>query len=131
MDRLHDWEHRWFGFWSEYGPSFSRCPSIREFLRPRSGGSYDCNAVATYLSTAHVIMSTSRMAWPNPFGLSARPTSLSMRTDGVWVWPDDLAEQVEELGVALPTSLLEHMARNGFRPPGVSEQQIQELEWPT
>jgi hypothetical protein len=42
-------------------------------------------------------------------------------TDGVWVWPSELAHYIVEHDVCLPDAFLETMRRNGWRAPGEHE----------
>ena len=49
------------------------------------------------------------------------------RTDGVWLWPGYYAHYVEKYGVDVPQALLDHMARQGWIAPELSEAQVLEL----
>ena len=40
-----------------------------------------------------------------------------LRTDGTWVWPDELAYYIEKYHVELPDEFVRHMAAHGFIPP--------------
>lgn len=53
------------------------------------------------------------------------------RTDGVWRWPEGLAHYVSRHGVKLPPELVEHMARQGFKPPAVDPRKLKEQLAPT
>jgi hypothetical protein len=48
---------------------------------------------------------------------------LKILTDGEWLWPGDLAYYVREYHVALPAEFIEHMRKNGWRPPALSQQE--------
>ncbi|KAB2909167.1 MAG: hypothetical protein F9K40_03960 [Kofleriaceae bacterium] len=41
----------------------------------------------------------------------------TMRTDGVYTWPDHLADYVERYDVALPAAFEQHMEARGWRLP--------------
>lgn len=43
--------------------------------------------------------------------------TMSIRTDGVWEWPGDLAYYIEKYNLCLPKEFLEFMVSKGFRPP--------------
>jgi hypothetical protein len=114
------WPHKWFGYWSEYGQAFGRCPSIDEFVDP--GWRYDNRAgLAAYLANAPVVATTSRFAFPWLRGKGDGRMWVSVRADGEWAWLDDLAYYVAEQGVRLPDSLVAAIEARAFRPPTVEE----------
>ncbi|HEX6872778.1 MAG TPA: hypothetical protein VF163_16905 [Micromonosporaceae bacterium] len=49
------------------------------------------------------------------------------RTDGTWVWPAALAEQVGALGVGPPAGLLDHIAAQGYRLPAAVPEDLARL----
>jgi hypothetical protein len=48
-------------------------------------------------------------------------------TDGVWIWPPDLAYYVRHYHVSLPGEFVAHMRRNGWTLPALSDAQRSEL----
>ena len=126
---LDRWPHRWFGVWREFGAPYSRCPSIHDFVFPTVARSYDAR-LPEYLTGGQTIASTSRSSFPDPFSGARRSGSVSFRTDGVWVWLDDLPDHVENHGVALPTAFLMNIEANQYRPPAVDPSEFSQLEWP-
>lgn len=49
-----------------------------------------------------------------------------VRTDGVYIWPEELAYYVREYGVALPVDFLEHVGERA-RPDRVADSRIDEI----
>lgn len=125
------WPHRWFGVWSEYGDAYKLCPSIRQFVLPGISAGYPRDDIERYLRSAPVVASTSRSNFPNPFTQQRLGGSISFRTDGKWVWLDDLADYVASHDVALPPEWVEEMRDRNFVPPEhVDEEAMAGLEWP-
>ena len=124
------WTHRWFGVWQETGDAYRNCPSITEFIDPGAATQYDIDAVASYLENAQVVATTSRLGFPCAVTGKQFGGSVSYRTDGVWLWLDDLAYYVREHNIRIPDKMLETMQRNNFVPPPVSDVDVEKLEWP-
>ena len=126
-----EWEHRWFGYWREYGPAYSECPSIRDFVDQQVVSNYNKEGLRSYLTSAPIVASTSRINFPCPFTGRRIAGSLSVRTDGEWSWLDDLPDYIEEFGVRLPARFEEKIQDLNFLPPTeVSPEQINALERP-
>lgn len=126
------WPHKWFGCWRECGPEYGRCPSIEEFVDE----SWDYGRrddIVQYLSTAPVVATTSHVAFPWARGPGDDRSSLSYRTDGVWLWLDDLDYYVAEQAVRLPDALVAHIEERDFKPPTDADQSDlspMDLPWP-
>ena len=130
MSFASEWKNRWFGVWREMGAAFSACPSVRDFVGSADWAGYDRDGLVRYLETAQVVASTSRMAFPCVLCGAREGGSLSYRTDGVWLWPDDLPHYISEHSIVPPRSMLEHIASKRYRPPTVSQEQVDQLQWP-
>lgn len=130
MDQINRWPHRWFGIWNEYGPAYANCPSVRDFVCPSVAQSYAQRRLREYLTSAQEVASTSRQNFPSPFSGARRSGSISFRTDGTWLWLDDLPDYIEEHGVAIPAAFLAQIEANNFVPPKVDQEAIAKLEWP-
>lgn len=124
------WDHRWFGIWKEMGNSYAACPSIRSFINPTINAQYDVKRLCNYLETAHVIATTSRRNFPCLITGERFDGSLSCRTDGVWVWWDDLSHYVKEHGLFLPREMSLNVEKNLYMPPPVDGRDIEKLDWP-
>lgn len=129
MSPFADWPHRWFGCWREFGRGFTRCPSIDEFVdegwqHPRRGD------LVRYLSRAPSVAVTSRVAIPWARGEGDGRTSVGYRSDGVWLWFDDLDYYVTEQAVRPPDALVAHVEQNRYRPPRRLRVDRAALDWP-
>jgi hypothetical protein len=124
------WTHRWFGIWKETGKAYEKCPSIEEFIDPDAASRLDREAVSYYLENAQVVATTSRLDFPCAITGKVFSGSISYRTDGVWLWLDDLSHYVREHDVCIPDAMLNTMVKNSFIPPSVAEADIEKLEWP-
>lgn len=52
----------------------------------------------------------------------------AVRTDGVWIWPDDLAHYVARYHVELPAEFLEHGARMHWSARSLTQAELADLE---
>ena len=130
MNNAENWDHAWFGVWKETGPVFKKCPSIHEFIDEKVTDYRDKDKILEYLEKAQVVATTSRLSFPCVLTKKKFTGSLSYRTDGIWLWPDDLAYYVREHHVRLPVKMLETIRLNSYTPPTVSLETIQTLERP-
>jgi hypothetical protein len=127
----HEWAHRWFGYWREYGAAYSECPSIHDFVDQQVVSNYNKEGLRFYLTNAPIVASTSRINFPCPFTGRRVSGSLSARTDGEWNWFDDLPDYIEAFNVRLPAHFEEKIRALNFCPPTeVSLEQINALERP-
>jgi len=120
---IANWPNKWFGFWREYGQAYHRCPSIRDFVNPLISLKYD-------RLTAQVVASTSRSSFPCPFTGERKAGSISIRTDGSWLWLDDLADYIDDYNVVIPANWLTEIEIRSYIPPRVDLSKIQELQQP-
>ena len=110
------------GFFRELRHGQSTGPSIAEAKGGLSGASP--TQVCGYLEAAAVLAATASLAddW---FDDSKKGVAeLGLRTDGVWVWPNDLAYYVKNYQVSLPMDFLEHMAAHNWVPEELSPEQL-------
>lgn len=125
-----NWDHRWFGRWKETGSRFSLCPSIYDFIEPAINSQYNIAGLCRYLEQAQVVATTSRMNFPCVVTGRIYHGSLSSRTDGVWVWWDDLSHYIKEHALVIPDGMLSHIQANHYSPPLVEDVNVKRFEWP-
>ena len=130
MIKIGEWPHRWFGVWKEYGPAFQDCPSIHDFVDHEVAAGYDKVALRRYLTEAEAMAATSRICFPSPFTGKHTGGSICYRTDGEWVWLDDLADYVDQYDVVLPTAFMRNIEKNNHVPPQVDQATMDLLEGP-
>jgi hypothetical protein len=127
-----NWPFKWFGCWRELGSAYSSCPSIEEFVDEDWQYSRRADLV-DYLSSAPIVATTSRMAFPWAKGRGDSRSSVSYRTDGVWLWLDDLDYYVTEQSVRLPDAFVAAIEERHFKPPSdddLGSFNPMDLPWP-
>lgn len=130
MNSLEQWPHRWYGVWLEHGPIYKECPSIRDFVSQDIISHSDKSRLLNYLRNGHVVASTSRSQFPCPFTGVRNTGSISYRTDGTWLWLDDLPEYVEHFNVDIPAALIRFIRENNYTVPYIDPHSLRSLEWP-
>jgi hypothetical protein len=131
IDAITQWPHLWFGVWREYGPRYRNCPSAFSFVDAQLNHTYQKAQLIEYLTSAPVWASTSRRNFPNPFTGEQVGGSISYRTDGRWLWLDDLADYVAYHELVLPIKWLAEIEERNYSPPEFVDDEIFEhLDWP-
>jgi hypothetical protein len=113
------------GFFRELRHGDSSGPSIEEVkdklpVDKRKG-------VARYLHAGARLAVTGQNAldWFAPSKIAG---PLALYTDGVWVWPAELAYYVENYGVAVPVEMIEWMEKRAFNCPPLSHDELLKVE---
>jgi hypothetical protein len=102
------------GFFREMRHGDQGDPSLAEARGSEPGVHQD--AIAAYLAAGQVMIATPGIAKDVINGKTVIG-SPSYLTDGVYVWPADVAYYVKTYNVRLPTEFLEHAMANGFKAP--------------
>jgi hypothetical protein len=118
---------RQLGFFRELHHGKPEGPSLVESVQQKAD--YDTAAIVSYLRSASI--------WYNHLGIvhdvlnSSHPRigAAHIHTDGIWIWPEDLAYYVEHYNVALPSDFLDHVKLRMYRPPKEHEINFAELEF--
>lgn len=98
------------------GPSLEQ--SRRETAQPDEAG------IVQYLETGAALSVSGSMA-DDYFDLSKKAiATLETVTDGVWLWPRDLAYYVRNYHVELPPEFIAHMRGSGWRPPAFTQDEL-------
>ena len=74
--------------------------------------------------------STSRTSFPCPFTGKRTTGAVSFRTDGKWLWLDDLPDYIDDYDVAIPTEFLSEITSHAYIPPTIDLSALGQLEWP-
>lgn len=127
--RFAIWPHRWFGCWREFGPAYELCPSIDEFV-DEDWLHESIDELVRYLARAPVVAVTSRLALPWARGEGDDRTSLAWRTDGAWLWLDDLDYYVATQSVRPPDAFVAHIEARLFALPKRLRIDRDVLDWP-
>jgi hypothetical protein len=100
-------------------------PSIREFVRPDAHP--DRDRIVAYLRGGIGLAGVGRYV-EDVLDPTARPAlTPSPKTDGVWLWREDLAHYVARHHVALPDEFVAHMRANGWAVPALSRAEVSRL----
>lgn len=106
------------------GPSIGDAVAIP--LAPK-----DRVVVARYLRSASVLVATSQRVGDVLDRSLGDVSGISIRTDGIAMWPEDLAYYVQTYGVAVPADLVERARQGGPRKLSIEElMTIAALVWP-
>lgn len=121
---IENWPYKWFGFWKEYGPNYAKYPSAFVFVDKERNQRYDKVRLKEYLDKGIVVASTSRVNFPSPFTGKPGDGAISFRTDGTWVWFDDLFDYIDEHDLAVPDQWYEHIKKNNFTVPDIKYEDL-------
>lgn len=125
-----NWPYRWFGVWKEYGKGYEAYPSILDFVDEGLNGTYDRSRLVKYIRSGYALATTSRRYYPHPLTGVIKMGSICYRTDGVWLWLDDLAEYIEKNNVVIPQAWYAHVQSNQFIIPVLGGAVSGSLDWP-
>jgi hypothetical protein len=126
---FEQWTNRWFGCWAEFGERYSACPKLEDFI-DLQWQHPQIDKIITYLKNAPVVATTSRLAIPWARGDGDGRSVLSYRTDGVWLWLDDLDYYVLAIRVRLPDAFVKHIETVDFKFPAAESISPHQLQWP-
>lgn len=128
---IKNWPFRWFGFWKEYGIEYLNYPPIASFIDEGINKSYRKTELLEYLRNGAVLTTTSQFPFPSPINGKRSHGTLSIRTDGRWLWLDSICELIEYHHLAIPEAFYKQIVDNDFSIPEIIEAQFEELEWPS
>ncbi len=100
-------------------------PSIREAVR--SSAHPDAGRIIAYLESGICLAACGGVQRDVLDPLSRQVTSPDIVTDGVWLWPGELAYYVGTYRVELPEAFVAHMRRNGWTVPVLGEAKMRAL----
>lgn len=114
------------GFFRELRHGDPRGPSI---AAARDGlPDSDVSMVVNYLATATTLVSIGSMV-DDAFRPERKAVStLEIATDGQWAWPRDLAYNVQQYRVALPSDFIAAVRERRGSPPFLSGPDMQRIE---
>lgn len=126
-----NWPFRWFGIWKEYGIKYTNYPAIQMFVDPSINCIYEKQMLIEYLNRGIIVATTSRINFPSPFDGKISPGSISFRTDGNYMWLDNISELINYNNLIIPEKWHNEMKMKHFIMPEVSESQLENVEWPS
>ncbi|WP_157982559.1 hypothetical protein [Nocardiopsis sp. FIRDI 009] len=84
--------------------------------------------IAEYLDRGSVVAAATRVLFDVLDEECPAICSLSVLTDGVWLWPSDLSYYVRECNVRLPGRFVRHAEATGWVPMIPGEEELDEIE---
>lgn len=125
-----NWPYKWFGYWKEYGMGYEMYPSIADFVDLNINAGYNKDRLKEYLNNGIIVASTSRRNFPSPFTGERKPGSISWRTDGEWMWLDNISEFIEQNHLIIPDIWYDEILKKKFTiPPNIDDKQLDGLKW--
>jgi hypothetical protein len=114
------------GMFIELGPvrSAERQESILASVSPEPLA--DVDQVLAYLKAGHGLIAMMDLQDDVVDGSRQVMNGSSVRTDGDWLWREDLAYYVERHNVAIPTEFLDLVRRRRYRVPDLDEPTLEE-----
>jgi hypothetical protein len=123
-----NWPFKWFGFWKEYGLEYCNYPSIVDFKDEDINKSYRKDKLLKYISEGTVVVSTSQLGFPSPITGELKNGTVSFRTDGQWLWLDNIYHLIESSDLIIPEVWYSEIESKDFLLPKMI--QTENLEWP-
>jgi hypothetical protein len=115
---------REIGFFRELPHGDPDGASLHEFV----GRAENSEDLVRYLENGAVLAITGgALAYDVLAAESPDICPLAILTDGVWVWPSDLAYYVQNYRVKLDDDFVRHAAANGWIPPRISDSELRSL----
>jgi hypothetical protein len=127
---IDNWPYVWFGLWKEFGEGYENYPSIQNFIEVDINRNYEIERLKDYICNGYVVASTSRNNFPSPFTGEGKTGSISFRTDGKWIWLDDIYEYIVKYHLVIPNIWYKEIKNKDFTLPILSEDQLADIEWP-
>lgn len=134
MYNVKNWPYKWFGIWKEYGDNYKNYPSIYNCVEINSYTNIDKEGLFKYLTESFLIASTSSISFPSPFNGEIIGESVSYRTDGEWIWLDNIAHFIKNNNLLIPEIWYETIKNNNFfidKALSLSDEYIDKLDWPS
>jgi hypothetical protein len=114
------------GFFRELRHGRPDGPSLGESIEAH--GHPEADRIISYLESGEVLATTGSMV-DDYLDVSRQGVArLEIVTDGVWVWPRDLAYYVREHRVKLPEEFVAHMRAQHWEPPALSPAALDKVE---
>ena len=131
MSLLKKWPHTWFGYFGD-SDTMMYMPQLEEVVDP-AWKPYDFDRLIVYLRRCPILVST----FCDPITEcpvcheSILYNPCVHRSDGLWVWPDNLWHFVLGHHVRLPDSMLERIRSRKYVIPRQLDVNPIDLEWPS
>lgn len=122
-------EKRIIGYWKEDKHYFKRQDFLMSLIELKSKEkNYSKEFVLSYLNSGELLTG---VRGPGPDLLDNSKEIVgkgSCITDGYWIWTVDVPYYVENYDIGLPEEFVDHMAKNDYKIPKITEQEAYEME---
>lgn len=112
------------GFFRELRHGFPDGPSLHACKRGDWNGA---GQAVSYLRKGNVVAATGSLADDVLDPKKTRVAPLAVLSDGIWVWPADLAYYVETYACELPPDFVNHMREQGWTPRVLTPEELIQL----
>ncbi|WP_185290626.1 hypothetical protein [Chryseobacterium lactis] len=130
-EKSNKWPYKWFGFWKEYGEEYIKYPSIKYFINEEINKTYEKEKLLNYLNKGLVITVTSKSSFPDPFTSVLGKGEISIKTDGKWLWLENIYDFIEFNNLIIPSAFYKDIQDNNFILPEIEIVNFEALEWPS
>jgi hypothetical protein len=118
-----------FGYWREHNENYSYNPKIEEYVDVEINNTYEKNKLVGYLNAGGIVAVTSGLAFENPFTKEKFSDSFAVKTDGLYMWPEDLVVYIEHNGVVIPDEWYKYIESNNFKIPEAVKLENPDVDW--
>lgn len=115
------------GFFRELRHGHDNGPSLIEAVGVEGAASAEEARIVSYLQSATTLAATTAKVGDFINPEVGEIATASIRTDGRWAWPDDLAYYISTYHVDLPPEMLENLRENSFEAPAVPAARLSEI----
>ena len=122
------WPFKWFGIFRSSTDPPSLFPRFDEFVDP-DWLPYDKNQIVLYLATAPMVLTTSLPDTECEICKSILTVG-TFRSDGEWLWPDNLAHFVGHHNIVLPDEMVNKIRAMNYIAPANCDKSFESLPWP-
>jgi hypothetical protein len=114
------------GFFRELRHGSKDGPSINDYRRHSAQPNEP--RIVQYLNVAVTLATTGSVVDDALDATKKAIAPLEIATDGIWVWPRDLAYYVRNYHVVLPPEFVEHMRKCSWNPASLSREDLIRIE---
>lgn len=129
MSIFDTWQHKWYGVWRLEADPIPNWPAFSELVDP-SWVPGDKALLVDYLRAAPIVAASPMKPTSCHLCGESRGRPGNYCSDGVWLWPWDLAHFVAKHDVRLPDEMARHIRAAGYKPPQRLPVSPDKLPWP-
>ncbi len=126
------WGHLWWGYtgFAKQSLGVPTGPETNHLLQSESASQELRDEVADYLDASPYAVVGMQRDTDCYFCTKARFNGAAHRSDGVWLWPDDLGHCVRRHGFVVPNRMVDHIRAEVYPPQKLTMAVVESLQWP-